>query len=68
MMRRISLSQRLTLLFILLMMLCAAVACAVQLYSSMQYGNAMVQRLSGGGTHGCRPTGDNWEGAADRAG
>jgi hypothetical protein len=47
-MRRFSLSQRLTLLFILLMMLCAAVACAVQLYSSMQYGNAMVQRLSGG--------------------
>ena len=45
MMRRFSLSQRLTLLFILLMMLCAAVACAVQLYSSMQYGNAMVQRL-----------------------
>ena len=43
MMRRFSLSQRLTLLFILLMMLCAAVACAVQLYSSMQYGNAMVQ-------------------------
>ncbi|SQB20732.1 Uncharacterised protein [Citrobacter koseri] len=29
-------------------MLCATVACAVQLYSSMQYGNAMVQRLSGG--------------------
>ncbi|WP_320713331.1 sensor histidine kinase [Enterobacter cloacae] len=48
MMRRFSLSQRLTLLFILLMMLCAAVACAVQLYSSIQYGNAMVQRLSGG--------------------
>jgi DNA-binding response OmpR family regulator len=48
MMRRFSLSQRLTLLFILLMMLCAAVACAVQLYSSTQYGNAMVQRLSGG--------------------
>ena len=48
MMRRFSLSQRLTLLFILLMMLCAAVACAVQLFSSMQYGNAMVQRLSGG--------------------
>ena len=48
MMRRFSLSQRLTLLFILLMMLCATVACAVQLYSSMQYGNAMVQRLSGG--------------------
>ena len=28
MMRRFSLSQRLTLLFVLLMMLCAAVACA----------------------------------------
>lgn len=48
MMTRFSLSQRLTLLFILLLMLCATVACAVQLYSSMQYGNAMVQRLSGG--------------------
>ena len=48
MMRRFSLSQRLTLLFILLMMLCPAVACAVQLYRSMQYGTAMVQRLAGG--------------------
>ena len=48
MMRRFSLGQRLTLLFILLMMLCATVACAVQLYTSTQYGNAMVQRLSGG--------------------
>jgi hypothetical protein len=47
MMRRFSLSQRLTLLFILLLMLCAAVACAVQLYSSAQYGNAMVQRSVG---------------------
>lgn len=47
-MRRFSLSQRLTLLFILLLMLCATVACVVQLYSSMQYGNAMVQRLSAG--------------------
>ncbi len=48
MMRRFSLSQRLTLLFTALLLLCATVACAVQLYSSMQYGNAMVQRLSGG--------------------
>lgn len=47
-MRRFSLGQRLTLLFILLLMLCAAVACAVQLWASTQYGNAMVQRLSGG--------------------
>ena len=47
-MRRFSLSQRLTLLFTVLLLLCATVACAVQLYSSMQYGNAMVQRLSGG--------------------
>lgn len=47
-MRRLSLSQRLTLLFILLLILCATVACAVQLYTSMQYGNAMVQRLSSG--------------------
>lgn len=43
---RLSLSQRLTLLFILLLVLCATVAGGVQLYSSMQYGNAMVQRLS----------------------
>ena len=48
MIRRLSLSQRLTLLFILLLILCASVACAVQLYTSMQYGNAMVQRLSSG--------------------
>ena len=48
MMRRFSLSQRLTLLFTVLLLLCATVACAVQLYVSMQYGNAMVQRLSGG--------------------
>ena len=34
-MRRFNLSQRLTVLFILLLMLCATVACAVQLYSSM---------------------------------
>lgn len=47
-MRRFSLSQRLTLLFILLLTLCATIACAVQLYSTTQYGNAMVQRLSGG--------------------
>lgn len=46
MMRRFSLGQRLTLLFILLLLLCAAVACLVQMYSSQQYGNAMVQRLS----------------------
>ncbi|HIE5388697.1 TPA: sensor histidine kinase [Enterobacter cancerogenus] len=48
MMGRFSLSQRLTLLFILLLLICASVACAVQLYSSTQYGNATVQRLSGG--------------------
>ncbi len=29
-------------------MLCAAAVCAVQLHSSAQYGNAMVQRLSAG--------------------
>lgn len=46
MMRRLSLSQRLTLLFILQLILCATVACVVQLYASKQYGNAMVQRLS----------------------
>lgn len=43
---KLSLSQRLTLLFILLLVLCATIAGAVQLYSSMQFGNAMVQRLS----------------------
>lgn len=48
MMRRFSLSQRLTLLFVLLLLLCAAVACMVQMYNSQQYGNAMVQRLSSG--------------------
>ena len=48
MMRRRSLASALTLLFTALLLLRATVACAVQLYSSMQYGNAMVQRLSGG--------------------
>ena len=43
-----TLTRRLTLLFVLLLVLCAAVACTVQLWTSMQYGNAMVQRLSGG--------------------
>lgn len=43
---RLNLSQRLTLLFILLLTLCATIAGAVQLYTSMQFGNAMVQRLS----------------------
>lgn len=46
MIKRLNLSQRLTLLFILLLVLCAAVAGALQLYTSMQSGNAMVQRLS----------------------
>lgn len=48
MMRRLSLSQRLALVFTSLLLLCAAAVCAVQLYSSAQYGNAMVQRLSVG--------------------
>lgn len=43
-----TLTRRLTLLFVLLLVLCAAAACTVQLWTSMQYGNAMVQRLSGG--------------------
>lgn len=47
-MRRLSLSQRLALVFTSLLLLCAAAVCAVQLYSSAQYGNAMVQRLSAG--------------------
>ncbi|MEG1209697.1 MAG: HAMP domain-containing sensor histidine kinase [Leclercia sp.] len=46
--RHLTLSQRLTLLFVLLLSLCATVVCGVQLWTSMQYGNAMVQRLSGG--------------------
>ncbi|KMK30026.1 histidine kinase [Pluralibacter gergoviae] len=46
MIRRLSLSQRLTLVFTAILMLCAVAACAVQLYSSSRYGSAMVQRLS----------------------
>jgi hypothetical protein len=46
--RRLSLSQRLALVVVSLLMLCAAAVCAVQLHSSAQYGNAMVQRLSAG--------------------
>lgn len=48
MIRRLTLSQRLTLVFTAILLLCAAAACSVQLYSSSQYGNAMVQRLSAG--------------------
>ena len=46
MIRRLSLSQRLTLVFTAILLLCAVAACAVQLYSSSRYGSAMVQRLS----------------------
>ena len=48
MIRRLSLSQRLTLVFTTILLLCAGAVCSVQLYSSSQYGNAMVQRLSAG--------------------
>jgi len=48
MIRRLTLSQRLTLVFTAILLLCAAAACGVQLHSSNQYGNAMVQRLSAG--------------------
>lgn len=48
MIRRLSLSQQLTLVFTSILLLCAVAACSVQLYSSSQYGNAMVQRLSAG--------------------
>ena len=48
MIRRLSLSQRLALVVVSLLMLCAVAVCAVQLHSSAQYGNAMVQRLSSG--------------------
>ena len=47
-MQRLSLSQRLTLVFTALLLLCAAAACSLQLYSSTRYGDAMVQRLSAG--------------------
>ncbi len=47
-MRHLSLSQRLTLVFSALLLLCAAAACTLQLYSSTRYGDAMVQRLSSG--------------------
>ncbi len=46
--RRLSLSQRLTLVFTAILLLCAIAACSIQLYNSNQYGNAMVQRLSSG--------------------
>ena len=32
------------------------------------WGAGGVRRSVGGGTHGCRPTGDNWEGAAKSGG
>ncbi|MFK3659995.1 sensor histidine kinase [Scandinavium sp. NPDC088450] len=48
MIRRLSLSQRLTLVFTAILLLCAMAACSVQLYSTSQYGSAMVQRLSAG--------------------
>lgn len=48
MIRRLSLSQRLALVFTSLLLLCAIAVCLIQLYSSAQYGNAMVQRLSAG--------------------
>lgn len=48
MIRHLSLSQRLTLVFTAILLFCAVAACSVQLYNSKQYGNAMVQRLSAG--------------------
>lgn len=48
MIRRLSLSQRLTLVFTAILLLCAIAACSVQLYSTSQYSSAMVQRLSAG--------------------
>lgn len=47
-MRRLSLSQRLALVFTSLLLLCAAAVCVVQLYSSAQYGNAMVSVFRSG--------------------
>ena len=43
---RLSLSQRLTLVFTAIMLICAVAVSAVQVRSSKQYGDAMVQRLS----------------------
>ncbi|WP_313083480.1 ATP-binding protein [Atlantibacter sp.] len=45
-MRNLSLSQRLTLIFITLLLLCAMLICWMQLRSNTQYGNTMVQQLS----------------------
>lgn len=45
-MRNLSLSQRLTLIFTTLLLLCAMVICWMQLRSNTQYGNTMVQQLS----------------------
>lgn len=43
---RLSLSQRLTLVFTAIMLICAVAVSVVQIRSSKQYGDAMVQRLS----------------------
>lgn len=48
MIRRLTLSQRLMLAFTSILLICAVAACSIQLYSSKEYGNAMVQRLSAG--------------------
>lgn len=41
MIRRLTLSQRLTLVFTAILLFCAAAACGIQIYSSNQYGNVM---------------------------
>ncbi|MCU6172950.1 sensor histidine kinase [Citrobacter cronae] len=43
---RLSLSQRLTLVFTAIMLICAVAVSVVQLRNSQKYGDAMVQRLS----------------------
>ncbi|AXC66984.1 two-component sensor histidine kinase [Salmonella enterica subsp. diarizonae serovar 59:z10:-] len=43
---RLSLSQRLTLVFTTIILICAVAVSVVQIRSSKQYGDAMVQRLS----------------------
>ena len=45
-MGKLSVSQRLTLIFITLLLLCAMMICWMQLRSNTQYGNTMVQQLS----------------------
>jgi lipopolysaccharide export LptBFGC system permease protein LptF len=55
MMRRLSLSQRLTLVFTVLLLLCAAAACSVQLYSSTRTAMRWCSGFLRAGAADCRP-------------